>query len=333
MIELKNVTKYYGLTKALEDVTCSIQKGEIIGFVGPNGAGKTTAMKIITTYTAPTSGTARVGGYDVLENPYEVRRMIGYLPETVPLYYDMLVSEYLQFIGETRHLNGKLSNRLSWVIEACGLQSVLKRKIGVLSKGFKQRTCLAQALIHDPEILILDEPTSGLDPLQIIGIRKLIKNLAHEKTIILSTHILPEVATVSDRILVINQGRLVADGTFEDLRAKVTQKSSLFISVKTTKKEFESKIKNIDKIEDMRFMDTEKRGVVQYHLFFDPRHNILDDLNEVIRESEWDIVEFHPEKLSLEDSFILLTQNSGEETTAKDKTINPESASEKGGAE
>jgi len=309
MIELKNLTKFYGLTKALEDVTCTIKKGEIIGFVGPNGAGKTTAMKIITTFTAPTSGTAKVGGYDVLEQPNEVRKLIGYLPETVPLYYDMFVSEYLQFIGEARHLNGKLSERMSWVVDACGLESVLKRKIGVLSKGYKQRTCLAQALIHDPDVLILDEPTSGLDPLQIIGIRKLIKELAHEKTIILSTHILPEVATISDRIFVINNGRLVADGTFEDLRAKVTQRSSLFLAVKTTKKDFETKIKSIKNIEDIKFMDSEKKGIVQYHLFFDPRFDIIEDLNNVIRESKWDIVEFHREKLSLEDSFILLTQS------------------------
>ena len=336
MIELKNLTKYYGLTTALEDVTCSIKRGEIIGFVGPNGAGKTTAMKIITTYTAPTSGTATVGGYDVLDNPYEVRKMIGYLPETVPLYSDMLVSEYLQFIGEARHLNGKLSDRMSWVIEACGLEPVFKRKIGVLSKGFKQRTCLAQALIHDPDILILDEPTSGLDPLQIIGIRKLIKNLAHEKTIILSTHILPEVATISDRIFVINEGLLVADGTFEDLRAKVTAQSSLFIAVKTTKKDFESKIKSIDKITDIKYMDSEKRGTVQYHLFFDPRNDIIDDLNKIIRESKWDIVEFHREKLSLEDSFILLTQGSEENdkpgTEDKTDTDTGDQKKEKGGA-
>ncbi len=308
MIEMKNLTKFYGLTKALDDVTCSIKKGEIIGFVGPNGAGKTTAMKIITTYTAPTSGTVSVGGYDVLENPNEVRRMIGYLPETVPLYADMLVSEYLTFMGEARHLNGKLSKRLEWVVEACGLNSVLKRKIGVLSKGYKQRTCLAQALIHDPDVLILDEPTSGLDPLQIIGIRKLIKALAHEKTIILSTHILPEVATISDRILVINEGRLVADGTFEDLRERVTQRSSLRLGIRTSKKEFENKMHEIKKIDEIKFVDSEKRGIVQAQLFYNPRNDIMEDLNQIIHEAKWDVVEFHQEKLSLEDSFILLTR-------------------------
>jgi len=328
MIELKNLTKHYGLTKALEDVTCSIKKGEIVGFVGPNGAGKTTAMKIITTYTAPTSGTAKVGGYDVLENPYEVQKLIGYLPETVPLYYDMLVTEYLQFIGTARHLNGKLHERMDWVVDACGLQSVLGRKIGVLSKGFKQRVCLAQALIHDPEVLILDEPTSGLDPLQIIGIRKLIKTLSKTKTIILSTHILPEVTTVAGRILVINNGKLVGDGTFDELQSKVTATYSLFLEVKAGKKEFDSKMKNLQGLTDIRHVETAKKGVIQCHLFYDPQKDILEDLNKVIREAQWDVLEFHQEKLSLEDSFIRLTQgeNVAEKSPKKSKNT------EEGGA-
>ncbi|MDZ7337250.1 MAG: ABC transporter ATP-binding protein [candidate division KSB1 bacterium] len=313
MIELQHLTKRYGMTTALEDVTCTINKGEIVGFVGPNGAGKTTAMKIITTYTAPTSGTARVGGYDVLESPYDVRRIIGYLPETVPLYADMLVSEYLRFIGEARHLNGKLHERMAWVIEACGLQPVLKRKIGVLSKGFRQRTCLAQALIHDPDVLILDEPTSGLDPLQIIGIRNLIKQLAHEKTIILSTHILPEVATVADRVLVINQGKLVADGSFEDLRKQVTTRAAFVLSVKAPRKEVEQQLKHVDGLLEVKFSDSKDRGVTSCTLYHDPGRDLVADLNRILREAKWDIVEFHPEKLSLEDSFIRLTQGSAEE--------------------
>lgn len=308
MIELKNLTKHYGITKALDDVTCSIKQGDIVGFVGPNGAGKTTAMKIITTYTAPTSGTATIGGYDVLEDPYQVRKLIGYLPETVPLYWDMLVSEYLEFIGHARHLNGSFKSRRDWVVDACGLKSVLNRKIGVLSKGYKQRTCLAQALIHDPEILILDEPTSGLDPLQIIGIRKLIKDLSHQKTIILSTHILPEVTTLADRILVINNGKLVGDGSFEDLQAKVTENSSIFLIVKADQKDFEKKISDVKNIEDIRYIDTVKKDQVQCHIFYKPQVDILDGLNNVIRENNWGIIEFHQEKLSLEDSFILLTQ-------------------------
>jgi ABC-2 type transport system ATP-binding protein len=332
MIELKKVCKNYGLTKALVDVSCSIKKGEIIGFVGPNGAGKSTAMKIITTYTAPTSGTAKIGGYDVLENPHEVRRLIGYLPESVPLYSDMLVNEYLEFIGTARHLNGKFKKRFDWVVEACGLQPVLKRKIGVLSKGFKQRTCLAQALIHDPEVLILDEPTSGLDPLQIIGIRNLIKDLAHEKTIILSTHILPEVASIADRILVINQGRLVADGTFEDLIQQVTDRSSVYIAVKCAKKEFQSVIQSISEVEETAFDDSVPRGIVGCHVYFKPKFDLVGRLNEIVRLQKWDVVEFQQEKLSLEESFIRLTRS----TETEEESVEQESeevADEEGGAE
>ena len=330
MIELQNVCKNYGFTKALIDVSFSIKKGEIIGFVGPNGAGKSTAMKIITTYTAPTSGTASVGGCDVMENPLEVRKLIGYLPETVPLYYDMLVNEYLEFIGTARHLNGNLKKRFDWVVEACGLQPVLKRKIGVLSKGFKQRTCLAQALIHDPEVLILDEPTSGLDPLQIIGIRNLIRELAHDKTIILSTHILPEVATIADRILVINEGRIVADGSFEDLIQKVTERNSVYIAVKTSKKDLQSALKVIPEIEEIVFDDETPRGVAGCHLYFTAKTDLIPKLNKIIRENGWDITEFQREKLSLEDSFIRLTQSP---TKNEDSSVIVEKTTEEGGAE
>ncbi len=309
MIELQNVCKNYGLTKALIDVSFSIKKGEIIGFVGPNGAGKSTAMKIITTYTAPTSGKATIGDFDVLEDPLKVQQLIGYLPETVPLYSDMLVSEYLEFIGAARHLNGNFKQRYDWVVEAAGLQSVLHRQISVLSKGFKQRTCLAQALIHDPEVLILDEPTSGLDPLQIIGIRNLIKELAHEKTIILSTHILPEVTTIADRILVINEGRIVGDGSFEVLRQKVTQRNSYYISVKSSKKDFQSAIKSISEIDDLEFDDNVPRGIVGCHVFAPHNVDLVVKLNDLIRDQKWDIVEFQREKISLEDSFIKLTQS------------------------
>jgi ABC-2 type transport system ATP-binding protein len=329
MIELEQVCKNYGLTKALIDVSFKIEKGQIVGFVGPNGAGKSTAMKIITTYTAPTSGTTKVGGYDVLENPLEVRQLIGYLPETVPLYADMLVDEYLHFIGEARHLNGKFKARYDWVVQAAGLEPVIHRKIGELSKGFKQRTCLAQALIHDPEVLILDEPTSGLDPLQIIGIRKLIKNLAHEKTIILSTHILPEVATISDRILVINDGRIVADGSFEDLRKQVTKQSSVYIAVKSSKKDFEAALKSVSGLEDVEYDDNRRRGEIGAHLFFKSSVDSVGKLNDLVRDNKWEILEFHPEKLSLEDSFIRLTQSTGSNDGGSKRA---ESVNEEGGA-
>ncbi|MBC8183202.1 ATP-binding cassette domain-containing protein [candidate division KSB1 bacterium] len=318
MIELKNVSKHYGLTKALDDVSFSVKKGEIIGFVGPNGAGKSTAMKLITTYTAPTKGKVSVGDFDVLENPLEVQKLIGYLPETVPLYADMLVREYLEFIGAARHLNGNFKQRYDWVVEAAGLKNVLHRKISVLSKGYKQRTCLAQALIHDPEVLILDEPTSGLDPIQIIGIRNLIKDLAHSKTIILSTHILPEVATIADRILVINEGRIVGDGSFEELRQKVTQRNSYYISVKSSKKDFQSAIKSISEIEDVEYDNDVPRGIVGCHVFASHKVDLIVKLNDLIRDQKWNVVEFLREKISLEDSFIKLTQSNEDSTATKE---------------
>ncbi len=316
MIDLKHVSKHYGDTRALDDVSFSIKKGEIIGFVGPNGAGKSTTMKIITTFTAQTAGSVKVGGFDVLEQPFEVRRMIGYLPERVPLYEDMLVYEYLAFIGQARHLNGNFKSRFDWVVNACGLENVLKRKIGVLSKGYKQRTCLAQALIHDPEVLILDEPTSGLDPLQIIGIRNLIRDLSHSKTIVLSTHILPEVATIADRILVINEGRIVGSGTFDELIKKVTDRGSVYLSVKCGKKDFESALKSISEIEEISYDPSSPRGVSSAHLYHAGKSDIVDSLNAVIREKEWTILDFQRERLSLEESFIRLTKGKDQEVRA-----------------
>jgi ABC-2 type transport system ATP-binding protein len=213
---------HYGPVVALDRVSFRANPGEILGLLGPNGAGKTTAMRILTTYLYPSSGTAKVDGFDILENPTEVRKRTGYLPETVPLYAEMRVDEYLIFAGKARGLEGaKLAERLEWVKNACHLKSVWKHLLGELSKGFGQRVGLAQALIHDPKVLILDEPTSGLDPIQIIEIRTLIKSLAKEKTILFSTHILPEVEALADRIVIINEGKLVAQGTKQELAEKV----------------------------------------------------------------------------------------------------------------
>lgn len=222
MIEVKDLTMKYGPVTALDHVSFQANPGEVLGLLGPNGAGKTTAMRILTTYLFPSSGTAKVDGFDVLENPIEARKHTGYLPETVPLYADMRVDEYLTFVGKARGLEGaKLAERLAWVQQACHLRTVWKHLLCELSKGYGQRVGLAQALIHDPKVLILDEPTSGLDPIQIIEIRKLVKSLAQEKTILFSTHILQEVEALADRIVIINEGKLVAQGTKQELAAKV----------------------------------------------------------------------------------------------------------------
>jgi len=220
MIEAKNLMMYYGPVKALDSVSFDVGEREIIGLLGPNGAGKTTIMRILTTFVYPTRGTASVAGFDVTENPIEARRQLGYLPETPPLYTDMRVDEYLKFVAQARGLTGKLlKTRLDWVVDACSLAPVMKHLIHELSLGYRQRTGLAQALVHDPKVLILDEPTSGLDPIQIIGIRNLIKDLSKTKTIIFSTHILQEAAAISHRMIIMNNGRIAAQGTLEELSA------------------------------------------------------------------------------------------------------------------
>ena len=243
MIEVKNLSKNYGGTLALDDVSFTVGKPEIVGFLGPNGAGKTTAMKIITTYLAPTAGTVAIDGVDVAKDPLAVRRKIGYLPERAPLYEEMVVSDYVRFVGEARGLSGDaLVRRADWVVGATGLGTVLRKKINMLSKGYRQRVGLAQAMIHDPEILILDEPTTGLDPLQIVGIRNLIRELAREKTILFSSHVLSEITSVSERVIVIHRGRKVADGKFETLKRQVVKRDDasledIFIALCGEKKE------------------------------------------------------------------------------------------------
>lgn len=246
MIDAQSLTMRYGSFTALDHFSFQAKDREILGLLGPNGAGKTTAMRILTTYLYPTSGTAKIGGLDLLENPVEIRKQIGYLPETAPLYSDMQVDEYLKFVGEARGLSGiDLAKRLKWVKESCDIEFIWKHTIFELSKGYRQRVGLAQALIHDPKVLILDEPTSGLDPLQIIGIRDLIRSLAKEKTIVFSTHILSEVEAIADRIVIVNEGKSVAQGTLAELRQQtqgIVEKSQpsledIFIALLKPKKQ------------------------------------------------------------------------------------------------
>ena len=221
MIEAKNLTMLYGTTRAVDGVSFEIKEREIVGFLGPNGAGKTTVMRILTTFIYPTSGTATIAGFDVTENPILARQALGYLPETPPLYTDMRVDDYMNFVGEARGLKGKkLKERKDWVADACGIGPVWKHNIYELSLGYRQRVGLAQALIHDPKVIILDEPTSGLDPIQIIGIRNLIKELAQTKTILFSTHILQEASAISNRLFIMNRGKIVAQGTLDELRGQ-----------------------------------------------------------------------------------------------------------------
>lgn len=233
MIEVRGITKFYGTFKALDEVSFDVARGEVLGFLGPNGAGKSTTMKVLTTYISASEGTARVAGFDVHAQPREVRRRIGYLPETPPLYGDMTVEDYLAFAGRARGLGGlKLRQRLDAVVDETGLARKRMSRISELSKGFKQRTGIAQALIHDPEVLILDEPTSGLDPMQIIEIRKLIDRLRESKCIIFSTHILQEATAVASRLVIVSGGKKVADGTVDDLAQKSSDRQKVRLLVR-----------------------------------------------------------------------------------------------------
>ena len=219
MIEVSGLTKFYCIFPALQGVTFSVPKGEILAFLGPNGAGKSTTMKILTGYISPSAGSATVAGADVVSHPLEVRKRIGYLPETTPLYYDMQVNEFLAFTARLRAIPRRdRPGRLGWVADICHLKSFWKRPIGVLSRGQKQRVGFAQAILHDPEVLILDEPTAGLDPNQILDVRELIRRFAQVKTIILSTHILQEVDALSDHVIIVNEGKIVADTRASELR-------------------------------------------------------------------------------------------------------------------
>jgi len=307
MIEVRGITKSFGTMLALDDVSFGIGRGEVLGFLGPNGAGKSTTMKIITTFLAADSGSVKVDGIDVLEQPLAVRSRIGYLPENVPLYLDMNVHEYLSFVGRARGLSGsRLDERLDWCVEACGLVTEYKKTIGELSKGYKQRTGLAQALIHDPDILILDEPTSGLDPLQIIGIRDLIKSLAGHKTIIFSTHILQEVSPVTDRVVIINEGRIIADGNVHELAQEAMGSDRVFLGVQQDAATVESELRALNAVEEVHALPAESGCRFEVRGSF--AHDLTGELAILATGRGWQLTELHPAPFSLEDTFIALTR-------------------------
>lgn len=310
MIEAKQLTMTYGSTVAVKEASFKASRGEIVGLLGPNGAGKTTCMNILATQIVPTSGSATVGGYDIHENPIEIRRLVGYLPEVNPLYGDMEVVEYLQFVGEGRNLgeNG-LKERLTWVVENCKIEEVYRRPIGELSRGYQQRVGLAQALIHDPEVLILDEPTSGLDPLQIIEIRNLIRKLAKDKTIIFSTHIMQEASATSDRIVIINEGEIIADGTAGELQATVEVSPMTILSVKAEKQSVERALESLSGCKGFKLMK-EEDGLLTYRLEASTREGLWEQLATLIKDNHWVVKELKPQELSLEDTFIALTKAS-----------------------
>lgn len=312
MIKVKNLTKKFDYTVAVDNINFEVKRGEVVGFLGPNGAGKTTTMRILTCFLLPTSGTARVAGYDIIENPIEVRRHLGYVPENAPLYEEMTVREYLGFVADMRGIPGpRRKKAINEKIEICSLERVMLKNIGELSKGYKQRVCLAQALLHDPELLVLDEPTSGLDPSQIIEIRDLIKQLGKEKTVILSTHILSEVSATCDRVLIINEGRLTASGTQAELQDAVGGYKNIYLRIRADYRDVESKLSSFSEIREVKRNRLKEKDLWEYCLKTDKDAHINEKLFRWVVDNGWSLTELREETLSLEDVFLALT--SGEE--------------------
>lgn len=308
MIKADQLTMHYGPVVALNKVSFEVQQGEVVGLLGPNGAGKSTTMKILTTYLYPTGGTAQVGGIDVLKEPLKVRKRIGYLPEILPLYMDMEVRSYLQFVGKARGLTGSaLRNRTDAVLDECGLRPMFRKVIRELSKGYKQRTALAQALIHDPDIIILDEPTSGLDPHQIVEIRALIKRLAHGKTVILSTHILQEIEASADRVVIINGGEIVGDGTVDELRNRAKKFDRTKVVLKGEAAEIEPKLAAIGTARKVETLGTTD-GFAAFMVHSKVGSDIWRDITELAKKQKWELRELSEKPLSLEETFLHLTE-------------------------
>ena len=307
MIEVENLTKKYGNARGINDVTFTVEKGEILGFLGPNGAGKTTTMRIITCFMPATSGKARVAGFDVFEDSLEVRKRIGYLPESVPLYTDMQVPVYLEFVGGLKGVDRReIKSRVGQVMDDCGLNGVAKKFIGELSKGYRQRVGLAQALINDPEVLILDEPTIGLDPKQIIEIRSLIKGLGGRRTVILSTHILPEVSMTCQRVIIINEGRLVAVDTPQNLTAQLQKSQQFIVRIGGPEKEVLSEMEKINTVSRVAVKESGADGINSYLVEFKKDSDGGKDIAPVIVRKNWALYEMRPIGMSLEDIFIKL---------------------------
>ncbi|NQV15540.1 ATP-binding cassette domain-containing protein [bacterium] len=308
MIEVQNVTKSYGVVDAVKDVSFTVKQGEILGFLGPNGAGKTTTMKMITCYMPPTNGSITVDGLDVINDSMAVRKKIGYLPESTPLYEEMGVRDYLNFIADVRKVTGHSRKQaLDRVIDVCGLKSMIHKDINELSKGFRQRVGFAQAIIHDPEILVLDEPTTGLDPNQIIEIRNLIRQLGESKTVIFSTHIMQEVQATSDRVLIIDQGKIAAHGTTEELKASIAGQMHIELVLRNAdKSRFIKKIETIDTIslEDINVL---KNGDLEASLNAEVGNDIREKIFDLAVANDWKILESSPSSFTLEDVFRKLT--------------------------
>ena len=310
-ITVRNLTKFYGQEKAVDDISFDVKTGEILGFLGPNGAGKTTTMKIITCYMPASAGTVTVDDQDISDHSLEVRRKIGYLPELNPLYLDMNVLEYLEYSAQLHSMEKPLiRGRLREMIDVCGLQDVRHKDIGELSKGYRQRVGLAQAMIHDPEVLILDEPTSGLDPNQIVEIRNLIRQLGRAKTVVLSTHILSEVQATCDRVVIINDGKIAADGTPDQLKSEFRGSEIVTVELKANVEngmtDIFPTVKSLPHVELVQYQNPEP-GIHRLVVTVAKGEDIREALFKQAVKEKWTLLDMHREATSLEEVFHKLT--------------------------
>lgn len=307
MVEAKNLTKYYGDFLAIEEVNFQVQKGEIVGFLGPNGAGKTTTMRIITGFIPPSSGSAFVAGYDMVDKSLEARARIGYLPETVPLYVDMTVTDYLAFMGTIRRMTPQdIKSRSSYVIDVCRLGDYRNSQIRKLSKGFRQRVGIAQAVMHDPDVLVMDEPTIGIDPIQVVETRQLIKDLAGSHTVILSTHILPEVSMLCDRVLIIHEGQIVAEDTPKELGQRLQGVDRLEVEIQGPEAavvETLEKIRGIIQVSPIR----QDGDVIVYQVQARQGLDLRPTVSRSIISNGWSLLNLQLVNMSLEEIFLKLT--------------------------
>jgi ABC-2 type transport system ATP-binding protein len=309
MIKVENLTKHYGEICAVNDIGFEINKGEILGLLGPNGAGKTTFMRILTCYLNPSSGTIQVKDFNIKDHPLQIKKMMGYLPENAPLYPDMLVYDYLRYVADIRQLDKETKlSRIDHLAATCSIKEVMHQPIGELSKGYKQRVGLAQAMMGDPEILVLDEPTSGLDPNQIIEIREIIKKIGKEKTIILSTHILSEAEATCDRVVIINKGKIVADSNIEDLKQSLGKESIIILAFRDT--DFAAVQKVLSQVAGVATVEkTESNdGILAVNVTCKTGEDIRTQIYSAIKKQDWLLLEFYQQYRSLENIFRELTK-------------------------
>jgi ABC-2 type transport system ATP-binding protein len=329
VIEVQHLTKRYGRVTAVDDVSFRVERGEILGFLGPNGAGKTTTMRVITGYIPATEGRAIVAGFDVFDQPVEAKRRTGYLPETPPLYPEMTVREYLSFVARIKGVAAtERKSRLQQVMERTRVAEVADRHCGKLSKGYRQRVGLAQAILHNPDVLVLDEPTAGLDPKQIIETRELIKELAGDHTIILSTHILPEVAQTCQRVVIINKGRVVAIDTPENLTARLRGSETMYVQVDAGAQDATATFQRVPGVTRVTISDG-RDGVVGYEVESHQGEDVRRELARAVVSNNWGLLELRPMRMSLEDVFLsLTTEESPEAAGAAGAAAAPENPPE-----